>query len=173
MTSRRVERVAQRIHQEISGLILTEVKDPVLSSVQINGVDVSPDLQIATVNYTVIGEADGKAIGQALRRAQGFLRQKIARTLQLRRAPELRFKTDVSLDRGLEMEFLLAQLRKDGQMGDPDAEPLDEKPPIAKSDLDDDDDLDDLDDLDDDDLDDLDDLDDDLDDLDDDDDDDL
>jgi len=50
------------------------------------------------------------------------------------------------------MEFLLAQLRKDGQMGDPDAEPLDEKPPIAKSDLDDDDDLDDLDDDDDDDL---------------------
>ncbi len=104
----RPARVAERIREELSVLLQRKVNDPGLSSVTITDVTVTPDLKISHVNYTALVEPSGrKAVAQALRRAEGFLRREVGAALGLRSAPELYFHYDDSYDRGARIDALL------------------------------------------------------------------
>jgi ribosome-binding factor A len=88
------------------------VQSAVVSAVSITG-----DLRLAKVyvRALALGADDQKkrALVRALERAQGFLRREVARRLQLRYAPELRFYYDESIDRGADMEALLREIKRD------------------------------------------------------------
>src|SRR5678809_515700 len=93
MPSHRPDRVGDQIRQEISELLSRgAVHDPGVGFITLTTVKVSPDLQLARVYYTSLG--DEKARGEtakALGRATPFLRPQVAQRLRLRRAPELQF----------------------------------------------------------------------------------
>lgn len=120
MPSHRTERVASQIQQELSRLLLTEAKDPRLSAVSITDVDVTPDLQQASVYYVLFGDEDRGRVAKGLEKAAGFLRTSLGQRVQLRHTPDLRFIYDDSLERGNQMEKLLDELRDAGEMGDAD-----------------------------------------------------
>jgi len=127
MASRRLERVAARVQEELGRLLLREARDERLSSVSVTGVRMTPDLQIAHIHYVIIGEkADAAAsrgeIEYVLDKANAFLRTALAERLDLRRAPELKFHYDESLERGARIEALLTELREAGEMGDVEPE---------------------------------------------------
>ncbi|MFN8060647.1 MAG: 30S ribosome-binding factor RbfA [Vicinamibacterales bacterium] len=112
MHGSRPERVGDQIRGELSELLAREVKDPGIGFLTVTHVKVSPDLQVARVYYTVLGdEAQRKQSAKALQRAAPFLRRQIAGRLQLRRAPELAFTYDVSIERGERLERLMQDLR--------------------------------------------------------------
>ena len=91
----RPERVADQIRSEIALLLTREVHDPGMGFVTLTRVQLSPDLQVARVLYTVLGDEKAKsATARALERAAPFLRRQIGGRLRLRRAPELRFIYD-------------------------------------------------------------------------------
>lgn len=101
--SRRTEKIASQLRGELARLLLEEVSDPRVRMVTLTRVDVAPDLSNARVDYSVLESTqtgDVSEIDAGLQSAAPFLRRRAARTLQLRRMPELRFRYDPSLALG-------------------------------------------------------------------------
>jgi ribosome-binding factor A len=111
MATRRQRRVSELIHRELSLLLMREVRDPRLADVTITEVRITPDLLIARVYFTVLGESgqEQEALA-ALEHASGFLRTQLAGQVRLRLAPELVFELDRSAEYGRRIDELLAQL---------------------------------------------------------------
>ena len=104
----RLRRVADQIQRELSELLRTELKDPRVSMITLTGVEVSPDLGYARVFFTTLADAQSlKGIETGLARAAGFLRAQLGKRLSLRVTPELRFKHDVSVERGVRLSQLI------------------------------------------------------------------
>jgi ribosome-binding factor A len=119
MATRRQRRVAELIHRELSTLLLFGVKDPRLGDVTITSVEVTKDLLLARVYFTVYGAEDGGNEAQAgLEHAKGFLRSQLAERVELRFVPDLDFVHDTSYEYGQRIEAILDQLKEDGQLGD-------------------------------------------------------
>ena len=111
MASRRQRRVAQQIHRELGQVLMREVRDPRLSEVTITEVRVTPDLLLARIYFSVLGETEAeRAALAALERAGGFLRTQLAERLSLRFMPELTFLLDRSAEYGRRIEELLDQI---------------------------------------------------------------
>ena len=98
--SRRTDRVADLLRREISEIIRLDVDDPRVGMASASSVEVSPDLSHARVLISVLGEpANRQRALEALRRARGFIRARLASRLrQMKRLPDLTFE----LDRGAE-----------------------------------------------------------------------
>ena len=111
MVSHRQRRVAELIQKELAELLQREIQDPRLSQVSITGVDVSPDLEVARVYFSALGdEADMREISSAFEGASGFLRRELAARISLRHVPKLTFVFDSSLKEGNRIEQLLRQI---------------------------------------------------------------
>lgn len=107
---KRTDRVADQLQQELAVLIQREVKDPRLGMVTLSGVRVSRDLGYADVYFTLLGEQDPERVREnllVLKHAGGFLRTRVARRVQLRHVPELRFHYDESIVRGQQLSSLI------------------------------------------------------------------
>jgi ribosome-binding factor A len=109
--SRRTERVASAIQQELGLIILRELNDPRLTGLpSITRVKVSPDLSIADIFVTVMGTPGQQTAAlNALRHSAGLMRTRLTHELTLRSAPFLKFHLDEDLKKELE---LLDMLRK-------------------------------------------------------------
>jgi ribosome-binding factor A len=125
MASRRAARVAQRIKQEASQVILYELRDPRLGLLTITRVDISSDLRHATICYSVLGDESARRTAQrGLESARGLVRTRIARSLQLREAPDIRFEFDPSVEKAIEMSKLIDAATADlPRVGDTPDEP--------------------------------------------------
>jgi ribosome-binding factor A len=117
----RPDRVADQIRGEIGQLLSREVHDPGIGFVTVTRVQVSPDLQLARVYYTVLGDQKAqKDSARALGRAAPFLRRQIGARLRLKRVPELTFLVDESIAGQDRIERLLQDLhdREAAEAGD-------------------------------------------------------
>lgn len=94
------ERMAGRIRDILSVLLMREVSDPRLEGVTVTDVKLDPELMFATVMVNALGEEERRDdIMKALQRAKGFLRREVASRVRLRNAPELLFRWDEGLER--------------------------------------------------------------------------
>jgi len=108
----RPERVGEAIRDELSTLLARDVHDPGIGFITLTTVKVSPDLQLARVYYTSMGDEKAlKETAKALGRATPFLRRQIAQRLRLRRAPELQFFYDQSIAHQDRIEQILQDLK--------------------------------------------------------------
>lgn len=119
----RPDRVGEQIRQSIGSLLTREVHDPGIGFVTITRVKVSPDLQLARVYYTQMGDEKAREdTRKALGRAVPFLRRQLGRDLRLRRVPELAFQFDDSIENQERIERILldldAERRERGPIGD-------------------------------------------------------
>jgi ribosome-binding factor A len=107
--SRRTERVASTIQQELAQIIMRELNDPRLMGMpSITRVKVSPDLSTADVFVTIMGTAGQQnAALNALRHSAGLMRTKLTGAMTLRAAPFLKFHIDENLKKELQMQDLL------------------------------------------------------------------
>jgi ribosome-binding factor A len=111
--SRRTERVNDLIRDEISDLLLREVRDPRLSVlISITRAEVAPDLSNARVFVSVMGdEAEQDAAMKALNAAAAFFHRELKKRVELRRVPFLTFRLDTSIAKGAEVLSLLNEVR--------------------------------------------------------------
>ena len=115
MASHRPDRVGDQIRQELSELLSRGVvHDPGIGFITLTRVKVSPDLQVARVYYTTLGdEAARRETAKALQRATAFFRRHVGSRLQLRRVPELQFEFDESIAHQDRVEQILRDLHEE------------------------------------------------------------
>ena len=117
----RPDRVADQIRGELASLLAREVHDPGIGFVTLTRVQVSPDLQLARVFYTALGDDKTRAAsGRALERAAPFLRRQIGARLRLKRAPELTFVYDEAIAGQDRIEQILNELGRARDLNDDD-----------------------------------------------------
>jgi ribosome-binding factor A len=113
----RVERVGEEF-REILAEAIQELKDPRVGFVTVTAVKVSPDLHVAWVYYTVLGDEKAKAATRAaLRSAVPHLRRELGRQIRLKVTPELRFEHDDFLETGERIDALLEETHRQGADG--------------------------------------------------------
>jgi ribosome-binding factor A len=115
--SRRTERVASTIQQELAQIIMRELNDPRLTGMpSITRVKVSPDLSVADVYLTIMGTPGQQTAAlNALRHSAGLMRTKLTHQMTLRVAPFLKFHIDENLKKELEVHDLLAKVRAENE----------------------------------------------------------
>lgn len=114
--SHRKEKINAQIQRELSLIIRHKTKDARLhnNTMSITGVKATPDLKVATVYVSVMGDADEKAgVMAALDNAKGFLRSSLGRTMKTHMIPELHFKLDESVEYGMHIDQILSSLHQD------------------------------------------------------------
>ena len=113
MDQHRAERVSETVREELAEIIGFELEDPRLAIVDINDVQVAPDLRHAHVRVALSGdEREQRAALQALDHARHYLRNELARRLNLRKVPELHFETGPGPDVAERVELLLKRAKK-------------------------------------------------------------
>jgi ribosome-binding factor A len=115
VASHRPDRVGDQIRQELSELLTRgAVHDPGIGFITFTRVKVSPDLQLARVYYTTMGDQQARReTEKALDRATPFLRRHVGSRLQLRRVPELTFHFDESVTHQDRVEQILRDLHEE------------------------------------------------------------
>ncbi len=115
----RLERIAERVKEELAELLLHGVSDPRLSGVYVTDVRVDRELAYADIYVSAIeGQQRAAEILEGLEHAQGFLRRELARSVELRIFPKLRFHWDPTPERAERVEKLLASLREEANLSD-------------------------------------------------------
>lgn len=113
----RVVRVAGRIREELSTLILQQLRDPRLARVMISRTEISSDLQVARIWVRLTHEdspAARKDALKALKSASNILKKALGAKLELRRTPELHFEFDEGMDAQQRIDALLDEIKRGG-----------------------------------------------------------
>lgn len=114
--SMRVNRVAEQMKKELGEIILQKLKDPRIGFVTVTDVEVTGDLQNATIFISVLGsDAEKDATLKGLDKAKGFIRTEIGKRIRLRKTPEIEFAFDASIAYGNRIETLLNQVQNDNK----------------------------------------------------------
>ena len=121
--SQRQQRVAELIRHALAEVLQRgDIQDPVLGShvVTVPEVRMSPDLKLATAYVMPLGGQDEAPVIAALERHRKVLRQEVARRVNLKYAPELRFRRDETFDEAARIDALLRSERVQRDLEAPD-----------------------------------------------------
>jgi len=112
----RTERVAKQLREEISQLMVREMKDPRVRMASVSEVRISPDLRSARVFISALGTpAECDAVVRGLRHAEGYLRSQLGQRLEnLKSVPTLRFEIDRSIEYSVRINTMLRQVTPQG-----------------------------------------------------------
>ncbi len=128
------DRMQGRILALLSELLRREVSDPALQHITVTEVEIDPEFMYARIYVNALGDESRKDdVLAGLHRAQGFLRRELGKRLQLRKAPELHFEWDKTLERSERINRLLSTIDI------PPAPPPEPEPEVDELDDDDDD----------------------------------
>ena len=105
----RAHRVADLIQRELALLVQQEVDDPRVGLVTISDATVSRDLAVSDVYFTVLPVKDTAAVEEVLNQSAGFLRTRLAKTLNIRSTPKLRFHYDNTMNTGIKLSQTIDQ----------------------------------------------------------------
>ncbi len=113
MSNIKIERLNDAIQEEISKILMTEIKDEEIHFVTITDCSVASDLSVCKVYFTVLDITKKDTVLQALQGAASFIRGKLSERLTVRHTPELRFIYDESIAYGEHIDQLIEQLHED------------------------------------------------------------
>ena len=109
----RLQRIADRIRQELSELLIREISDPRLQQIYVTDVKVDRELAYADIYVSAVeGVSRSQEVLAGLESASGFLRRTLASRVELRAFPRLRFHWDMTPEHADHIEKILAELRK-------------------------------------------------------------
>ena len=112
----RIQRIADRIREDLSEVLIREISDPRLRQVYITDVRVDRELSFADIYVSAVeGQTRSVEILQGLDSAGGFLRRTLATRMELRAFPQLRFHWDPTPENADHIEKLIAQIRDERQ----------------------------------------------------------
>ncbi len=113
MSNIKTERISSQITRELSEIFYEEVHNEILKSVTITDAKVTNDLSLAKVYYTFLGDYDKITIQEELKNASSFLRTELAKRIDLRTTPELRFVYDESTEYGEHIDEIIEEIQKE------------------------------------------------------------
>lgn len=99
MSSTRVERVKRQILRETTLILKEDLKDPRIGFVTVTSVELSPDLRVAKIFVSIMGEtSEQEQTLKVLKNAAGYVRTQIGHRIRLRYTPEIIFLQDTSME---------------------------------------------------------------------------
>ena len=115
----RTRRVAELIRRALAGIIRDRLPDRGLGLLSITATEITRDLSRATVFITILGkeEEDQKRATEILNEESRILRYELSRTLNLRHTPEIEFRYDFSIERGVRLSRLIDDLSISSRTG--------------------------------------------------------
>jgi ribosome-binding factor A len=109
---RTIARIQERIRERAAYCLQFELNDPRATFITITRVELSGDLSIAKLFYSVLGdEADRNKVAHMLEHANGFIQRQVARVLDLRRVPSLRWIYDASAEEAADIARIIREAR--------------------------------------------------------------
>ena len=108
-------RINGEVQRELSNIIRGEMKDPRINPLtSVVAVEVAPDLKTCKAYISVLGDEESQRNTLAgLKSAEGFIRSKLAKSINLRNTPEIRFVLDQSIEYGVKMSKMINEVTKD------------------------------------------------------------
>lgn len=108
-------RINNEVQRELSNIIRNEIKDPRIHPMtSVVSVEVAPDLKSARAYISVLGDKEAQDSTMAgLRSAEGYVRRALAKSINLRNTPEIRFILDQSIEYGVAMSKLIDKVNED------------------------------------------------------------
>ena len=108
-------RINIEVQRELSEIIRSGIKDPRIHPMtSVVSADVTPDLKYCKVYISVLGDENAqKSTMEGLKSAEGFVRRELARRVNLRNTPELKFILDQSIEYGVNMSHLIDEVTRD------------------------------------------------------------
>ena len=108
-------RINMEVQRELSEIIRSGIKDPrIHPMISVVSADVTPDLKYCKVYISVLGDENAqKSTMEGLKSAEGFVRRELARRVNLRNTPELKFILDQSIEYGVNMSHLIDEVTRD------------------------------------------------------------
>lgn len=105
-------RINGEVHKELSNIIRGEIKDPRINPMtSVVAVEVAPDLKSCKAYISVLGDEESqKDTIKGLKSAEGFIRTKLAKSINLRNTPEITFVLDQSIEYGVNMSRLIDEV---------------------------------------------------------------
>ncbi len=117
----RIQKIEERIFEELSTILLMEVSDPRLASVSITKVKVDRELAFANIYVSSLeGSQAADEIIAGLKHANGYLRSELAHRIEIRHTPRLRFYWDPSPEHADRIDKLIASLHQDEEQTEAD-----------------------------------------------------
>jgi ribosome-binding factor A len=109
----RRERLAAAIRENLSMMLLRDVKDPRLEGVVISAVEFPGDLKLARAFFSVVGDQEReRQAADGLKQATGFLKRQLARELRMHNPPDLEFRRDLGFERADRVQRILDQIHE-------------------------------------------------------------
>lgn len=114
MDYKRIKRIEKELQKEISTIVAKEIKDPRLNTlVSVTAIELTNDLEQAKVFISSLStDQEREEIIEGLKNATGFIKRELGIRLKLRNIPELIFKYDESIERGIYMDSLIERVMK-------------------------------------------------------------
>ena len=114
----KIERLNNLFLSELSKIIFKEIKNPLIKTVNLTGVEITNDLSFAKVYFTCM-DSDKDKILNELEGSKGFLRSKLANNIEIRHTPELIFIYDNSIEYGMNIERIIKEIHdKENEQND-------------------------------------------------------
>lgn len=112
-------RINGEVLRELSGIIRTGIKDPRIHPMtSVVSVEVAPDLKTCKAYVSVLGDEEAQRDTLAgLKSAEGYIRRELARNVNLRNTPEIRFILDQSIEYGVSMSKMIDDLNRADRRG--------------------------------------------------------
>ncbi len=112
----RADRVSCLIQEVLSEILNQKIRDPRLDMATITGVNMSSDLKLARIYFTIHGDKEKlEAACRGFESAKGFIKRSLARRLGLRYMPDLKFFYNESFEYGSHIDKLLDQIATDNE----------------------------------------------------------
>ena len=111
----RIKRLNHAFIEEISMILMEEVRDEDLKFVTITGCDITNDLSYAKVYFTVLDKDKKEKVLEDINNAASFIRGKLSERIEIRHTPELKFIYDDSIEYGEKIEKIIDKLHKEKQ----------------------------------------------------------
>ena len=113
MANHKVERIASDITKYLSNILMLETNDELFKQITIIDVVVSKDLSFAKVYFTSLSELSHEKLEKELNEAAPFLRGKLAKVLEIRNIPELKFFYDTSIEYAQNIENIIKEINEE------------------------------------------------------------
>lgn len=108
----RLNRINEELKKEISHILTFDLKNPnVTGMLSVTRAKITPDFKYAKIYVSVLNSKDVDKTMEGLKESSGFIRSKIAKTINLRVTPELTFELDDSLEYGMRIENILKEIK--------------------------------------------------------------
>ena len=123
MKNKRAIRVGELLKEEISQIVLREMKDPRIGFVSVTDVEVSGDLRHAKVFISVYGtDQEKEETLEGLQQAQGFVRKLVGERIKIHHTPEIIFRYDDSIENGVHISEIIKDLKESGEIKESDSD---------------------------------------------------